>query len=65
LLVVGEKDTRFDDTINFYEALRKAGSPISLVTYPGEGHGLSTAALADQHVRKALEFFRSAQTATR
>jgi dipeptidyl aminopeptidase/acylaminoacyl peptidase len=60
LLVIGEKDTRFEDTMQFYEVLRKAGSPVSLVIYPGEGHELSTAALAEQHVQKALEFFRSA-----
>jgi dipeptidyl aminopeptidase/acylaminoacyl peptidase len=65
LLVIGEKDTRYDDTMKFYEALRKAGSPVSLVVYPGEGHGISTAALAEQHVRKALEFFRSTQTPRR
>lgn len=64
LLMIGEKDNRFADTMSFYEALRKAGRPVSLVSYPGEGHGLSTAALAEQHVRKALEFFRSAQAAT-
>jgi dipeptidyl aminopeptidase/acylaminoacyl peptidase len=62
LLAIGEKDTRFEDTMQFYEALRKAGSPVSLVTYPGEGHEFSTAALAEQHVQKALEFFRGAAT---
>ena len=65
LLVIGEKDTRYDDTMRFYEALRKIGSPVSLVIYPGEGHEISNAALAEQHVRKALEFFRSIQTSTR
>jgi dipeptidyl aminopeptidase/acylaminoacyl peptidase len=65
LLVIGEKDTRFDDTMEFYRALRKAGSLVSLVTYPGESHGLSNATLAEQHVRRALEFFRSAKPATR
>jgi len=65
LLVIGEKDTRFEDTMEFYRALRKAGSPVSLVTYPGEGHGLSTAALAEQHVRRALDFFRAAKPVLR
>jgi dipeptidyl aminopeptidase/acylaminoacyl peptidase len=61
LLVIGEKDTRFEDTMEFYRALSKAGSPVSLVTYPEEGHELSTASLAEQHVRRALDFFRAAK----
>jgi len=61
LLVIGEKDTRFEDTMEFYRALRKAGSPVSLITYPGVGHELSNAALAEEHVRRTLEFFRSAK----
>jgi len=65
LLVIGEKDTRYNDTMEFYAALRKVGSPVSLLVYPGEGHGISTPALADQHVQRALEFFRSTLTSTR
>ncbi len=66
LLVVGDKDApRYNDTMEFYEALRKAGSPVSLVVYPGEGHGISTPALADQHVKRALDFFRSTLTSTK
>jgi dipeptidyl aminopeptidase/acylaminoacyl peptidase len=66
LLVIGEKDTRYSDTMNFYEALRTAGSPVSLSAYAGEGHELSTVARAEEHVRRALEFFRSyAPTARR
>lgn len=65
LLVIGETDTRFDDTMEFYRALRKAGSPVSLVKYAGEGHELSNATLAEQHVKRALEFFRSAKPVTR
>ncbi len=61
LLVIGEKDTRYNDTMQFYEALRKLGRPVTLVVYPGEGHEISSAALAEQHVRKALEFFRSTE----
>ena len=64
LLVIGEKDTRYHDTMQFYEALRRIGRPVSLVAYPGEGHEISSAALAEQHVRKALEFFRSTETST-
>ena len=65
LLVVGEKDTRYGDTMKFHAALQRAGSPVTLVTYPSEGHEISTPALVDQHVRKALEFFRSASSAKR
>jgi len=65
LLVIGEKDTRYDDTMKFYEALRQIGRPVRLVVYPGEGHEISNPALAEQHVRKALEFFESPQGATR
>jgi dipeptidyl aminopeptidase/acylaminoacyl peptidase len=66
LLVVGEKDSipgggsRYKDAVAFYEALRKAGKPVDLVVYPGEGHEISDAAVVEQHVRKAIEFFRSA-----
>ena len=65
LLVVGAKDSipgggsRYDDANRFYEALRKAGRPVDLVVYPDEDHGVS-AGLAEQHVRRAIEFFRSA-----
>jgi dipeptidyl aminopeptidase/acylaminoacyl peptidase len=43
--------------------LRKAGSPVTLVTYPTEGHEIASRDIADRHVRKALEFFRSALSA--
>lgn len=59
LLVVGEKDTRYNDTVRFYEALHKIGRPVNLVVYPDEGHEISSDALAEQHVWKAIEFFRS------
>lgn len=58
LLVVGDKDTRYNDTMEFYNALRKLDRPVTLVVYRGEGHELS-GALAGQYVQKALEFFRS------
>ena len=47
LLVVGEKDSipnggsRYEDARAFAEALRKAGSPVEFVVYPGEDHGIS------------------------
>ena len=60
LLVVGDKDTRYSDTMRFYEALRKLGRSVILVVYPGEAHELSSPSLAEQHVQKALDFFRTA-----
>lgn len=59
LLVTGDKDTRYNDTIQFYNKLRKAGRPATLVVYPGEEHGLSDS-LAESYIRKAIEFFHSA-----
>jgi hypothetical protein len=56
----GEKDIRFADTMRFYEALKKAGSPVTLITYPEEGHEISSRAVAERHVQTALDFFRSA-----
>jgi dipeptidyl aminopeptidase/acylaminoacyl peptidase len=61
LLVIGEKDTRYADTVQFYDSLLKLGKPVTLVVYPGEGHELSTASLADQHVRRAIRFFRASR----
>jgi dipeptidyl aminopeptidase/acylaminoacyl peptidase len=60
LLVVGDQDTRYSDTMHFYAALRKLGRPVTLVVYHGEGHELSGPSRAGQHVQKALDFFRSA-----
>jgi dipeptidyl aminopeptidase/acylaminoacyl peptidase len=65
LLVVGAKDSiagggsRYEDAVHFSEALRKAGRTVDFVVYPDAGHGVP-ASLAEQHVRKAIEFFRSA-----
>jgi dipeptidyl aminopeptidase/acylaminoacyl peptidase len=36
LLIVGQKDTRFNNTLLFHEALRKAGTPVTFVVYPTE-----------------------------
>lgn len=64
LLVVGAKDSiqgggsRYEDAVHFAEVLRKAGKPVELVVYPEEGHGIS-AKLAEQHVQRAIEFFKS------
>ncbi|HTG74359.1 MAG TPA: prolyl oligopeptidase family serine peptidase [Terriglobia bacterium] len=59
LLAIGDKDTRLPDTTRFYEALRAAGAPATLVTYPGDGHGLSRASTED-YLRRTLSLFRSA-----
>lgn len=65
LLIIGDKDSRYEDTLKFYEALRNAGSPVRLTVYPGAGHEIQDAALAGQHVRQALEFFRAAPVVSR
>lgn len=59
LLVIGEKDTRYHDSMEFYEALRKVGSPVKLVVYPTEDHEISDPEIAEKHVRMAIEFFRA------
>jgi len=64
LLVIGDKDSipgggsRYLDTLAFYDALRKAGRPVELIVYPNQGHGIDNS-LAEQHVNKAIEYFRS------
>jgi dipeptidyl aminopeptidase/acylaminoacyl peptidase len=71
LLVVGEKDSipdggsRYNDAKAFYEALRKVGGSVELIVYPGEGHEISSAVVAEQHVRRAIDFFQSARTSAR
>ena len=70
-LIAGDKDSipgggsRYQDAVVFAEALRKAGSPVELVVYPGQGHGIDNATLATEHVRNAIEYFRSHMTAPR
>ncbi len=65
LLAVGAKDSiagggsRYEDAVHFSEALRKAGRTVDFVVYPDAGHGVP-GSLAEQHVRKAIDFFRSA-----
>jgi dienelactone hydrolase len=66
LLVIGEKDeTRYDESLRFYEALQKSGSPVRLVVYKGEGHGISNAEAGIKHVRQSIDFFRSAPPPTK
>jgi len=59
ILAVGDKDIRLADAQRFNEALRKAGAPVTFVTYPNEGHEFSNKATAEEHLKKAIEFFRA------
>lgn len=61
LLTIGKKDTRYNDTIEFYNKLRAAGRPVSLVVYPDDEHEISDSE-AEPYIRKAIEFFRTADT---
>ena|SRR5688572_18383925 len=59
ILAVGEKDVRLADAQRFHEALKKAGAPVTFVTYPNEGHEISNSVTKEEHLRKAIEFFRN------
>jgi dipeptidyl aminopeptidase/acylaminoacyl peptidase len=59
LLVVGDEDTRYSDTMRLYDALKKLHRPVSLVVYHGEGHELSSESREQEHVQRALDFLRS------
>jgi hypothetical protein len=61
LLVIGDKDTRYSDTMRFYDVLRKLHCPVSLVVYHGEGHELSSEPREQEHVQRSLDFLRSAK----
>ena len=65
LLAIGDKDSipgggsRYLDTLAFYDALRKAGRPVELIVYRGQGHSLDDDKVVEQHVNTAINFFRS------
>ncbi len=65
LLAIGDKDSipgggsRYLDTLAFYDALRKAGSPVELIVYRGQGHSIDDDKIVEQHVNTAINFFRS------
>jgi dipeptidyl aminopeptidase/acylaminoacyl peptidase len=65
LLAIGDKDSipgggsRYLDTLAFYHALKKLNRPVELVVYKDQGHTLSDADLVEQHVSRAIAFFRS------
>ncbi len=71
LLTIGDKDSipgggsRYLDTIAFYDALRKAGGPAELIVYRGQGHGITDDTLTEQHLNKAIDYFRSHMPAER
>jgi dipeptidyl aminopeptidase/acylaminoacyl peptidase len=71
LLIIGDKDSipnggsRYLDTLAFYDALRKAGRPVELLVYPNQGHGIGGDSLVEQHVNRAVEYFRAHMPAAR
>lgn len=71
LLMIGDKDSipgggsRYLDTLAFYDALRKAGRSAELIVYRGQGHGIDNDGLTEQHLNKAIDYFRSHMAAER
>jgi dienelactone hydrolase len=65
LLIIGDKDSiegggsRYRDTLAFHDALRKAACPVELIVYQGQGHGIDNDRLTEEHVNKAIDYFRS------
>ena len=59
LLADGDDDGDFLlDTIEMYNGLRSAGDEVTLLRYPGQGHGFSGAALEDFWAREMAFFQR-------
>ncbi len=57
LLAVGDLDTHcLLDSIEMYNGVRRTGTAVTLVRYPGQGHGFGGAALEDFWQRE-MEFF--------
>ena len=60
LLAIGDKDSipgggsRYLETFAFYDALRKAGRPVELIVYRGQGHSPDDDKVVEQHVNTAL-----------
>lgn len=60
LIQVGESDRRVspEQSIQFYEAVKGVGkAPVKLVTYPGQGHGVSDPRLLRDLMRRNVEWF--------
>jgi len=70
-LAIGDKDSipgggsRYLDTLAFYDALRKARRPAGLIVYRGQGHEINNDGLIEQHLNKAIDYFRSHMPAER
>ena len=59
LLADGDDDGDFLlDTIEMYNRLRNAGDEVTLLRYPGQGHGFNGAALEDFWTREMAYFQR-------
>jgi dipeptidyl aminopeptidase/acylaminoacyl peptidase len=56
---VGERDIECPpaQSIEFYQGMKEAGAPVSLVIYPGEGHGVRQPANAADVTRRTLALF--------
>jgi dipeptidyl aminopeptidase/acylaminoacyl peptidase len=56
LIGCGDNDTALVDAIAVYNAVRDAGTPVTFVRYPGQGHVLTGAAMEDFWTRQ-MAFF--------
>jgi dipeptidyl aminopeptidase/acylaminoacyl peptidase len=56
LIVCGDNDRALVDAISVYNAVRDAGTPVTLVRYPDQGHVLTGSAMAD-FWRRQMDFF--------
>lgn len=62
LLVHGEADGRVppQESLAFARAIRDAGGKVTLVTYPGEGHGIDRERKhSEDYLRRAVEFLEA------
>jgi len=60
LIQSGDQDRRVspEQSIQFYEAMKRIGkTPVKLVLYPGQGHGISDPRLAKDRMMRNVEWF--------
>ena len=60
LIQSGDQDRRVspEQSIQFYEAMKRIGkTPVKLVLYPGQGHGISDPRLAKDRMLRNVEWF--------
>jgi dipeptidyl aminopeptidase/acylaminoacyl peptidase len=60
LIQSGDQDRRVspEQSIQFYEAMKRIGkTPVKLVVYPGQGHGISDPRLAKDRMMRNVEWF--------